>query len=78
MDKGYVVTLIIDNGARNIIRNMILKADSCEQAKIKASDIFYTNHVRYGETIVDISVIELFYNHDYIYFDRPGYDFRYF
>lgn len=43
MNKEYIAKLIIDNGSRDVIRYIILKADSLEHTKTKACDIFRTD-----------------------------------
>lgn len=75
MSKEYLIKLIIDDGSKNVIRYMILKADSSEHAKTKACNIFRTDFEGYDETIIGTSVIELFDDYNYLYINGGSYEF---
>jgi len=73
MNKEYIVKLIIDNGSRDVIRYIILKADSLEHAKTKACGIFRTDFAGYDETVSTCTVTELFDCYDYLYINEGNY-----
>ena len=73
--KEYIAKLIIDNGSRDVIRYMILKANSLEHAKTKACGIFRTDFAEYDETVTSCIVIELFDCYDYLYINGASYEF---
>ena len=73
--KEYIVKFIIDDGSKNVIRYMILKADSLEHARTKACGIFHTDFVEYDETITTCTVIELFDDYNYLYINGGSYEF---
>lgn len=75
MNKEYIAKLIIDNGSREVIKYIVLKADSLEHAKTKACGIFRTDFAGYDETITACTVMELFDCYDYLYIDGASYEF---
>lgn len=76
MNKEYLIKLIIDDESKNVIRYIILKADSLEHAKTKACGIFRTDFAGYDETIISCTAIELFDGYDYLYINGASYEFR--
>lgn len=73
--KEYLIKLIIDDGSKNVIRYIILKANSLEHAKTKACGIFRTDFAGYDETITACTTIELFDCYDYLYINEASYEF---
>ena len=73
--KEYLIKLIIDDGSKNVIRYIILKANSLEHAKTKACGIFRTDFAGYDETIISCTAIELFDGYDYLYINGASYEF---
>ena len=73
MNKEYLIKLIVDDGSKNVIRYIILKADSFEHAKTKACGIFRTDFAGYDETVLTCTVTELFDCYDYLYINEGNY-----